>query len=368
MRIGMASAWLGVLLATTGRAAEGECEVLGKLPASGLPGGVAWDGEALWVAEFFAPKIHRVDPTTGAVLATIPSPAIFTGGLAWDGEALWCAPEQKGILYRLDPSDGTILSSVHAPTFGQPDPNGSGLAWDGTALWHADYGLRRLVRVDPVDGAQLAVLPSPGPSPMGLGWHQGLLVVADSTSDDLSLVDPADGTVVSVCVAPDADSRGLAIDDAGVAHVAGWKVAGVHQQRMPDFGSWFEVVCEAGPSSMGEPARLVAEGSPSVAARDLTLVLAPVPDDFALLLGSTRFAERPFRGALLCIGRPVRLMGVGRAFAGELAFDLSGARGPCAARFRAGETWYFQATYRDRRAHGARRVGLSDAIALTFEP
>lgn len=367
MRRCVSSVWLGLSCATLGSTAQEDCEVFPMLSSAPL-GGAAHDGEALWVAEFFAKKIHRIDPDTGEVLATIPSPTSYALGLAWDGEALWVAGEQTATIYRVDPVSGAVLHSFHAPTYGQPDPNGADLAWDGAALWHADYSARKLRRLDPVDGSVLAELDSPGPQPIGLAMMGELLVVSDTGSDDVTVVDPADGSVVSTCLAPDAQSRGVAVDAQGRAFVSGWSVLGVHSLQLPRQDEpWFEAVCAGTTSSLGEVAGIVPEGGPSVEAKDLSLSVAPVPDDFVFLASSEDRGGRPFRDESLCIGRPVRVVGVGRAAAGEITFDVFRRR-RLVHDLDPGETWTFQAVYRDRAARGLARWGLSDAIAITLEP
>ena len=368
MRTAFVSVWLGLSCSTLCLAAEGDCEVLPKLAVSGLPGGAAFDGEALWVADFLSTKIRRIDPATGAVLATITGPGMYTGGLAWDGSALWAAPEQSGMLYRLDPATGAVLKSIPAPTHGQKDPNGSDLAWDGTALWHGDYGAKKLRRVDPADGTVLAELPSPGPQPFGLAMNGTYLVVSDATTDVLAMVDTSDGSVVALCVAPDTDVRGLAVDGDGVACVSAWKSVGVHKVRLPKLAPpWYETVCEGTLNSLGEVAHITPEGGPSLAAHDMTLTVGMVPDDFVLLLASTYRVDRPFRNGALCVGRPATMLGVARAVASEVTFDPFGRR--CLRRkFEAGETWVFQCLYRDRGGPGKCGFGTSDAVTVTFEP
>ena len=368
MRNCYASVWLGVSLCTPGLAVQEDCEVLGTLDSGFRQGGLAYDGSALWVAEFYTPALHRVDPVSGLVLSTIQSPARFTGGLAWDGEALWAAPEQTGMLYRLDPQTGEVLRSIPAPTFGSPDPNGAGLAWDGSALWHADYAGRLLRRVDPLDGTVLASLSSPGNQPFGLAMKGEYLLIADNQLDELTCIDVTDGSIVSACPSPDTSPHGVAVDERGVAFVAGWTSQALHAvqlQRVEE--PWSEVLCIGTPRELGESAHLLAEGSPSLAARDLRLTVDQVPDELVLMFVSRYHVERPFRGGTLCLGRPARLVGMRRARAGSAAFDLF-ERHRRHWRFGEDESWYFQGVYHDRAASGCGHLGITDALGITFQP
>lgn len=49
---------------------------------------MAWSNGSLWVGNYPAGRIHRVDPETGEVLAVIQTQRYVTG-IAWVGEALW---------------------------------------------------------------------------------------------------------------------------------------------------------------------------------------------------------------------------------------------------------------------------------------
>ncbi|MDW8141786.1 MAG: PKD domain-containing protein, partial [Candidatus Bipolaricaulota bacterium] len=60
------------------------------------PVGLAWDGKTLWVADALDLKLYRIDPQTGAVLASLPSPTEIPDGLAWDGKTLWLVDGMEG--------------------------------------------------------------------------------------------------------------------------------------------------------------------------------------------------------------------------------------------------------------------------------
>ena len=178
------------------------------------PGGMAFDGAFLWVGDYSGwPRISKVDPATCAVVSQLEIPNGNVGGVAWDGEAVWVCYEQAAVIQRIDPNNGAVLTSFNSPGHGPEDPDASGLAWDGTYLWHADYGLDMIYRLDPQDGTVLQSFASPGPCPGDIEFDaaSGLLVVADCIRREFILVDPATGAEVSACGFPILGHWGVAI-------------------------------------------------------------------------------------------------------------------------------------------------------------
>jgi len=106
-------------------------QVLSTLTAPGpQPWGMTFDGTNLWVVDFAEKRISKVDPTTGAELASFPTPDPVGGakGVAWDGTHLnvmgWTSPT----VYRMT-TDGELVSTIELPE------GGGGIAWDGTHFW-----------------------------------------------------------------------------------------------------------------------------------------------------------------------------------------------------------------------------------------
>jgi outer membrane protein assembly factor BamB len=326
-----------------------------------VPGGAAFDGTDLWVSDFFARKINRLDATTGEVLQTIPAPGPYVGGLAWDGSTLWCLPEQTATIFQIDPSNGDILHSIPAPSLGQKDPNGSGLAWDGTALWHADYGMRRLYRLDPADGTILAQHTVTARMAAGLGFHSGVLVLADALSQEFLMIDASDGTLLSTCPSPGSKPWGVAREPSGDLWITDF--ADSTADRLSGGAApWYENYSEALPNSTGTAASLSAEGSPSVESNNLVLVASNVPDGFGFFMYSRRQADVTWRGRMICVGRPAFRTWITRARGGVMSRKLDLTRRP---GMRAGETWNFQAVFRDR-GMGRRGFNSSDGMTITF--
>jgi PKD repeat protein len=111
------------------------------------PFALAYGGGFLWVSDLGTGLIHQVNPYTGVVVSSIDAPGVAPHsvrsldprgillvapmGLAWDNGFLWVATGST--LYKLNPSTGAVVASIAAPGMSP-----FGLAYDGRYLWNAD--------------------------------------------------------------------------------------------------------------------------------------------------------------------------------------------------------------------------------------
>ena len=162
---------------------------------------------SLWMTDTDALKIWRIDPSTGAVQASLDS--TWGGGIACDGLYLWKALYSSPTIRCIDPANGSTVRDITGVGTQQ-----AGMTWDGASLWIADRSTLRIYKLDPSTGAQILSFDTPGPYPRGLAWHAGYLYHADSHEDSIYQLDPATGAVVSRISAPTRSSvlRGLAYD------------------------------------------------------------------------------------------------------------------------------------------------------------
>jgi len=167
--------------ATLSRVDPATGKVLRRLDAPGYaPMGLAWDGKALWVLDATDKKVDRIDVARGVTVKELPLDLDTPEGLAWDGSALWLADARSGVLSRLDDEDGTTFSTVPCPTAGGPRKTQEiGLAFEGKVAWVSDRITDALYRDDPKTGEVLDMVPSPGPYPAGLAWDGSHLWCAD---------------------------------------------------------------------------------------------------------------------------------------------------------------------------------------------
>src|SRR5215470_2643447 len=78
--------------------------------------GSAFDGEHLF--QLVEDRIQKVDPKTGRVLATIPSPGGGgDSGMAWAEGTLWVGHYRERKIYQIDPETGAILRTIESNRF-----------------------------------------------------------------------------------------------------------------------------------------------------------------------------------------------------------------------------------------------------------
>jgi hypothetical protein len=118
--------------------------VVRKLPAPnrGENSGMAWSDGFLWIGQYRAAKIHKLDATTGELLKTLSSDRFVTGVSCVDG-ALWHAVSGDGEceLRRLAP-DGSVEEAwaVAVPAI-------AGMEGTGDGFWCAgEQGKLRYLR------------------------------------------------------------------------------------------------------------------------------------------------------------------------------------------------------------------------------
>jgi sugar lactone lactonase YvrE len=168
-------------------------------------GGLTWDGTHLWLSDFAAQALHRLDPASLAVTHTLEAHGT-PAGLAWDGSQLWQAVFDEGVVVALDPERGELRKRLVLPeALGLIQL--AGLAWDGRYLWCASQqhgklaavdialqsGTRSLQALAPLsdlawDGAALWASGAIGLRWDGLAWEE-----TDTTQYVLSRLDPDSG-------------------------------------------------------------------------------------------------------------------------------------------------------------------------------
>jgi glutamine cyclotransferase len=118
--------------------------------------GTAFDGTHLYqIAES---RIDKIDPATGAVVASIPAPGHGgDSGLAWAEGSLWVGHYRDRKIHQIDPETGTILRSIESNRFV------TGVTWLDGELWHGTWegDESDIRRINPENGAVLERLEMP---------------------------------------------------------------------------------------------------------------------------------------------------------------------------------------------------------------
>ena len=118
--------------------------------------GTAFDGKHLYqIAEA---RIDKLDPATGAVLASIPAPGQGAdSGLAWAEGSLWVGHYRERQIHQIDPATGRVIRSIASNRFV------TGVSWVDGELWHGTWegDESELRRIDPASGQVLQRLAMP---------------------------------------------------------------------------------------------------------------------------------------------------------------------------------------------------------------
>jgi len=169
------------------------------------PGDLAWDGEALWIADWQEGELVRCDPATGERWATVTPPCYRPRGLTWGGGAFYIADDYEGLIYAFDPESGLASTAYRSPT-----GTGQGLAWDGRAVWLAENGERTLQKLIPEDGTVLTYFPAPQADPAGIAFDGRYLWVTARRHDRIYMIDPESGKAITSFFSPGPYPCGLA--------------------------------------------------------------------------------------------------------------------------------------------------------------
>jgi hypothetical protein len=126
------------------------------------------------------------------------------------------------------------------------------------------------------------------------------------------------------------------------------------------------VYCTSDANSTGAPAQMSFRGSVSVAADNLVLRAAPVPDQTGLFFYGAQRARLPLGNGTRCVGGRLFRLPPSAAVGGELLHTLDlEALGSGVGGISPGSVWNFQAWFRDPAAGGA-GFDTSDGLALRF--
>ena len=125
--------------------------------------------------------------------------------------------------------------------------------------------------------------------------------------------------------------------------------------------------CTAAVNSTGSGAEIEANGSVSLASDNLDLTAGPVPNQPGLFFYGPGQTQVPFGNGFRCITGPFVRLPIVFASSSELFHDVDLGNLPSGGQINPGDTWNFQAWYRDPMGGGA-AFNLSDGVEITFTP
>jgi glutamine cyclotransferase len=196
-------------------------------PFAGAPavGGVSFDGTLVWFAG--GETLKALDPASGACVRALD--VVCDAGTAFDGRHLFQIAHDR--IHKVDPATGKILATIPAPGGGRD----SGLTWAEGTLWVGQYRDRRIHQIDPETGAILRTVESDR-FITGVTWVDGELWHGMWEGDEAEIrqLDPASGQVLTRLVMPDgAGVSGLESDGGDLFYAGGGKSGRIRAVRKP---------------------------------------------------------------------------------------------------------------------------------------
>jgi len=141
--------------------------------AAGLPrtipdlgpnfGGVAANSDGLWVTDFAADLVYRIDPVSLEIVAEIEVGS-HPGGVSAFDDAVWTANLRGGSVTRIDPATNEVVATVIVGDAGPGGPHaidvGLGSVWVSAGSGPDGSG-GTVVRIDPATNLIQATIPIP---------------------------------------------------------------------------------------------------------------------------------------------------------------------------------------------------------------
>ena len=164
----------------------------GPFPDSEQVHGVTFDGESVWFAS--TDHLQAFNPETGETGKRLELSA--NAGTAFDGRHLYQLAGAR--IHKLDPKTGEIVASLPAPE------GGAGLTWAEGSLWVGQHRQRRVLQIDAETGEILRTLESPR-FVTGVTWLQNELWYGtwEAGTSDLRHVDSESGELLEEVTMPE---------------------------------------------------------------------------------------------------------------------------------------------------------------------
>ena len=187
--------------------------------------GVTYDGRRVWAA--IGPRLIAFDPESGQLARTLDRAG--DAGTAFDGTFLYQIAEAR--IDKIDPATGAVVASIPAPGHG----NDSGLAWAEGSLWVGQYRERKIHQIDPGTGKILRTIES-NRFVTGVTWVDGELWHGTWEGDESEIrrIDPESGAVLDRLAMPAGTFvSGLESDGADLFYAGGGGSGTVRAVRRP---------------------------------------------------------------------------------------------------------------------------------------
>lgn len=164
-------------------------KVLATFDLGGEPDWMAITDDSVWISNQKFHAVHRINPITNQVEATIELPAEPCSGLVFAFGSLWVPVcSEPTTLVRIDPSTNQVAATLE---IGPADSEGS-IAASEDSIWMVTDGSGTLLRIDPLKNEERQEVHVPAGSFNPI-YSEGTVWVAGTEAGVLTPVDAASG-------------------------------------------------------------------------------------------------------------------------------------------------------------------------------
>jgi len=162
----------------------------------GIVQGVYYGAGFIWVTNFIAESLSKIDPVTMTIVATYDFGASRPNGpMVSDGTYLWVTCDDSGSpdpVYRITISDGTITGPITVGASPQSIVYANGF------IYVANITTDNISKIDPATATVISTIAlAAGASPWGMCYDGTHVWIANSANDTMSLLAPADDSLSS---------------------------------------------------------------------------------------------------------------------------------------------------------------------------
>jgi hypothetical protein len=171
----------------------GELAPLATIKLGATADWVAITGDAVWVASTGPFAVHRIDPKSNALVASVTLPGEACAGLATGFGSLWvplCTKPASLAKVNLNTNELQAIFPVG------PAAEEGGIAYGAGSVWLIIDNLGALARVDPANGAILQTFHVPAGS-YNPAFSHGMVWVTRANGAQVTAVDAATGKITA---------------------------------------------------------------------------------------------------------------------------------------------------------------------------
>lgn len=162
--------------------------IVASVPVGKKPEGLAAGAGAVWVPNWASDTVSRIDPQSNRVVATIPV-ARGPTDVALAQESVWVTNEKSRSISRIDPSANRVTATI--PIDGRP----VAIAASRNALWVENFNTDIIWRIDPETNQAASIRVGRGRHLIAAG--RDAVWVSNSVDNSVSRIDPATNRVVA---------------------------------------------------------------------------------------------------------------------------------------------------------------------------